>query len=437
MSEQPAPQPLAIPQFPDVLNYFSLFGVMHMWEGDGWQAESMAWKDSAYIAAGLSGPMQITYSGPQAQDFLSSISINNVYNWPIGTSKHLVMTDQQGLIAAHALTMRDSEDTFRQMAVPPWSFYQSQISGLDVTARIDMVFIFQIAGPQSLRIIERVLGKSMRDMSFLSVEKVQVPGIDADIEMSRIGMAGTLAFELRGPMEHGPAVYEKVFAAGQDLGIKRLGWRTYTVNHTEGGFPQMGCTFTPSYVVDDGYVASPFGHGPMGFTGSIDPSDIRSRLRTPGEVNWLWMAKFDHDFLGREAVEAEAADRKRKTVILRWNPEDVIDIYASMFEQGEPYKYMEIPIAPQAPAGGHADLVTKDGRQVGIASHAVYSLYFREVISQCTIDIDQAEIGNEVTLHWGDFGKRIKEVRATVERFPYLDLPSNKDYDLSDAPSDN
>jgi hypothetical protein len=36
------------------------------------------------------------------------------------------------------------------------------------------------------------------------------------------------------------------------------------------------------------------------------------------------------------------------------------------------------------------------------------------------IDVEQAQIGNEVVVEWGDHGKRIKQVRATVERFPYL-----------------
>ena len=38
----------------------------------------------------------------------------------------------------------------------------------------------------------------------------------------------------------------------------------------------------------------------------------------------------------------------------------------------------------------------------------------------CCIDIDEARIGNEVTVMWGDHGSRIKPVRAVVERYPYL-----------------
>ena len=36
------------------------------------------------------------------------------------------------------------------------------------------------------------------------------------------------------------------------------------------------------------------------------------------------------------------------------------------------------------------------------------------------INIDEARIGSEVTVMWGDHGSRLKPVRAIVERYPYL-----------------
>jgi glycine cleavage system aminomethyltransferase T len=79
--------------------------------------------------------------------------------------------------------------------------------------------------------------------------------------------------------------------------------------------------------------------------------------------------------------------------------------------------------------------VLKDGKPVGISSGIVYSYYFREVISHCTIDIDLAHVGTEVIVKWGDFGGTIKDVRATVARYPYLDLEPNQSYDVSRVPS--
>ncbi|GGG26822.1 glycine cleavage system protein T [Rhodococcoides trifolii] len=433
-----------VPSYPDVPTYLNILGNLHIWEGDGWKKESMAWKTSAYIASNLSGMPEFTFSGPNARAFLSRLSINNVEKWPIGKSKHLVMLDENGYIANHGLTVRDGEESYRHFAAMPWALYKAPDLGIDVEIGMREIFIFQVAGPSSLEILEELTGEPLRSLAFLEIRNIRIPGIDpaATIELSRIGMSGTLAYEVRGDLEHGPAVFDAVYRAGESFGIQRLGWRTYVVNHTEGGFPQQGCTFLPAAFADPGFVSHPlFGaalppHQTSGpFSGSTDRYDIRARLRTPFEVNWGWMAKFDHDFIGREALEAEAASPRRKTVVLRWNKEDVLDVFSSQFEQGAEYRNFEFPTTPQSPAGDHADKVTVDGRQVGVSSLAVYSYYYREMLSHSTIDVDLADIGTQVVLHWGYADGRIKHIRATVERYPYLDLPANKDIDLTSTPA--
>lgn len=56
--------------------------------------------------------------------------------------------------------------------------------------------------------------------------------------------------------------------------------------------------------------------------------------------------------------------------------------------------------------------------------------------ARCRIlDIDKIQEGAEVIVQWGDFGGKIKNVRATITRYPYIDLVDNKDYDLSTVPS--
>ena len=143
--------------------------------------------------------------------------------------------------------------------------------------------------------------------------------------------------------------------------------------------------------------------------------------------------KFDHDFVGRAALEEEVANPKRTVATLRWNPEDVVDIYASLLQPGEEYKTIDLPTSPPWTQGmnSHADHLLKDGRPIGWSSGTIYSYWFREVLSHACIDVDQDEIGNEVTVQWGDHGGRIKDVRATVERFPYLTDPRNSDVDTA------
>ena len=47
------------------------------------------------------------------------------------------------------------------------------------------------------------------------------------------------------------------------------------------------------------------------------------------------------------------------------------------------------------------------------------------------IDVDLAKIGTEVSVQWGNHGRRIKNVRATVERFPYLTEGRNDQLDTT------
>ncbi len=368
-------------------------------------------------------------------------TINNVYKWDIGRAKHLVMLDEYGLIDGHGLVNRTGEDSFALSACVPWTWIKLMNTGnYNVEMENRDVFVFQIAGPTSLTCIEELTQTNLHDLKFLEFRKVTIPGIDCDdIIVERVGMSGTLSYELRGPANMGPEVYDAAYQLGKEkYDMARLGWRTYTVNHTEGGFPQntvhwlMAMQFEE---FDPVFNSTPFNGWNAPKSGSYDPADARARVRTPFEVGWGWMAKFDHDFIGREALEKEAADPKRTVVTLEWNTEDVVDIYASQFRDEEPYKYMEMPSAPQQPAGGHADRVlNKDGKLIGVSSCAIYSAYYRKTISHCTLDIPESEIGNEVIIEWGDFGGKIKQVRATVAKFPYSKQISNQKYDIESVP---
>ena len=149
---------------------------------------------------------------------------------------------------------------------------------------------------------------------------------------------------------------------------------------------------------------------------------MRARYRTPVEAGWGATVRLDHDFVGRAAVEAEMKVPRRVTVTLKWNADDVTDIFASLLRPGEEYKTIDLPTSPAWNIGflAHADHVSADGEAIGFSSGTVYSYYFRCVLSMGCIDAAAANIGNEVIVQWGDFGGRIKKVRATVERYPYF-----------------
>ena len=295
-------------------------------------------------------------------------------------------------------------------------------------------YLTQIAGPTSLETLERAADESLRDIGFLRFRDATIAG--RTVEVGRIGMSGNLAYEVRGPLEDGPEIYDAMFRAGQDLGIQRLGWATYLVNHVEGGFPQMTWKFASAAYLAPGYREFLEGVGfrpAFNVSGSVDPADIRARLRTPdrgrvaarGEVRPRLHRARGAGGRGRrsEADRRDAAvepgGRRRHlrlAAAARRGVQDDRPAHLAAVERGH-----EHPRGP--PAQGRP----ADRRLLG----TIYSYYYREVLSNANIDVDQAEIGNEVVVQWGDHGRRIKDVRATVERYPYLSEARNSEVDTA------
>ena len=418
-----------LPYYNEPSSYMVMMDRTWAWEFSGWKRESLSWKKGCYIHGGLSDN-QMNFRGPDVLKFFESICVNNFEKFSIGTMKHAVMCLENGLIASHGILQRNGEDDIRSFAGGPWPVYKALTSKMRVECDLPRCYLFQVAGPTSLKTLERACDESLDDVAFLRFRNVRIAG--KQVELGRIGMSGNLAYEVRGPIEDGDAVYDAIFRAGKDLGIERLGWRTYLVNHVEGGFPQSFWTFLAAMSEDPGFMEFMQGrYPPIQITGSVDPADMRARFRTPVEVGWGSTVKLNHEFLGRKALERELANPQRTVATLRWNPEDVVDIYRSLLEPGEEYRTLDMPTTPQWTQGmlAHADHLLKQGKRIGYSSGTIYSYYFRQVLSMACIDLDQHRIGNEVEVQWGDHGKRIKTVRAIVERFPYLNEGRNSSID--------
>jgi vanillate/3-O-methylgallate O-demethylase len=168
------------------------------------------------------GPLSL--KGSDAKKFLESICINSFAKFPIGSMKHAVMCGENGLIGAHGIIERKAQDEFEFFAAPPWPLRKLAGTSYRVEAKRSSDYLFQIAGPTSLKTLEKVTGESLRDIRFLRFRNSQIDG--TQVEVARIGMTGNLAYELHGPIEDGPKVYDAVYRAGQEFGIERLGWGT-------------------------------------------------------------------------------------------------------------------------------------------------------------------------------------------------------------------
>ena len=122
--------------------------------------------------------------------------------------------------------------------------------------------------------------------------------------------------------------------------------------------------------------------------------------------------KFDHDFIGRYALEKRAGEPHKHKRTLRWSKDDVVKIFASQLGDVERYKFMDMPASHYATCP--YDNVRLNGDNVGISHYPVYTANVRSWISLALLDEEAATPGTEVTLTWGepDGGSR----KPTVER---------------------
>ena len=453
-------QPTMIPFNPvvpfegDVKLFMMLGPVLWAMEYNGWRDESQSWKNGAYLGAAITHAPTFVVKGPEAEKFFSDNFVNDFSTMPVGGFRHGIMCDEKGRIMQDGVVLRLADDEFYTMWLDPYIGYVLSKGGYDVVGEaLTNRFLFQVAGPRSLEILERVTGDDLHDIGF-GHHRMSAIGT-ADVRVFRLGMAGSLAYEVHGDQPCGADVYKAIWEAGRGHGLQKLGQLAYMLNHTEDGFPQAYYHFPYPWFDDPGF-AQYLSERPMDAFMMFMPrlygsmgDDLQKRFVTPFDTGWENRIYGDHGFVGKKALQEMAKGPLRTVVTLEWDADDVGDVYASQF-RGNAETYEPIADRPNDirydpgtldQATGyprtftyHADKVLKNGKEIGFSSGRAVSETYHRMISLGFISRDEAKIGNEVTVAWGSPGFPQKEIRASVARFPYVQVVRNDEVDTNTIP---
>jgi syringate O-demethylase len=163
--------------------------------------------------------------------------------------------------------------------------------------------------------------------------------------------------------------------------------------------------------------------------GSFVPDDVEDYYFTPWDLGYAPYVKFDHDFIGREALERIADGEHRKKVTLALDDDDVTRTIGTMFQPADRAKFFDWPSAVYSM---HPyDEVIVDGKTAGVSTWIGYSSGEGKMLSLAVLDPEHAELGTEVTLVWGEDGGGTRkrtvephvqtEIRAVVSPVPYVE----------------
>ena len=170
--------------------------------------------------------------------------------------------------------------------------------------------------------------------------------------------------------------------------------------------------------------------------GSFVSDTIEDYYLNPWELGYGPFVKFDHDFIGRDALQQIEPEVQRKKVTLAWADEDVVRILASLlYTDEEPYQFFDLPIANYG-SSNFDSVLDADGNLLGYSMFTGYSNNEKRALSLATVD-PSVEIGSEVTVVWGEPNggsrkttvdpHRQIEVRAIVSPAPYSE-PARMQY---------
>jgi vanillate/3-O-methylgallate O-demethylase len=415
-------------------------------EFSNWRDEQAAWRKSCVLFDQSHHMVNVFVEGPDALKMLNYLGINSFANFSVNKAKQFVPCSYDGYVIGDGILFYLAENSLVFVGRAPaanWINFHAQTGGYNVKVTYDdrspsrpmgkavvrSLYRYQIQGPNAWQVINKLNGGPAPEIKFFNMGSIKIAG--REIRALRHGMAGAPGLEVWGPYEQGEEVRQAILDAGKEFDIVAVGSRAYASNTLESGWipSPLPAVYTGEkmkayrqWLPANGYEAT------AAVGGSYVSNNIEDYYVTPHEMGYGTFIKYDHDFIGREALEKIEGKAHRRKVTYEWNGEDVAKVLASVLDRdNDPYKYIDMPVSNYASAS--YDSILSDGRRVGASMFAGYSYNERAMLSLGIIDQEYAVPGTPVTLVWGEpHGGTPKppverhrqiEIRATVAPVPY------------------
>jgi vanillate/3-O-methylgallate O-demethylase len=413
-------------------------------EFTNWRDEQRSWRETCALFDQSHHMTDLYIEGPDALKVLSDLAVNSFKNFKVNTAKQFVATNHRGYVIGDAILFYLSENRFNLVGRPPaanWVQFNIETGTCNARCERDersaqnngrrKTFRFQVQGPNALKLMAKILGKTPPDVRFFAMDTFSIGG--RDVRALRHGMVGQPGWELFGPWEDGDAVRDAIVEAGQEFGIRQVGARTYPTSCLESGW--IPSPLPAIYTGDEmnayrRWLTGKSYEAMASLGGSFVSRNVEDYYLTPYDLGYGPFVKFDHDFVGRAALEAVAAHPLRQKVTLLWNGDDVARAFKTMSDDGDITKYIDTPLANYATLP--YDRVMKSGKVAGLSTYTGYTYNERSWLSLGIVNNEQAAPGTEVTIVWGEEGRgttkptverhKQAEIRATVAPVPISEV---------------
>ena len=235
---------------------------------------------------------EIWVKGPRALDLLQRITTNDVAKLYDGKVQYSCMPNGRGGIVDDILVYRIDAETYllcvahidkdwAHICAAGAAFGMEAGPGKELYNASDEICQLAVQGPLAMKIVQKMCDEPVEQMEYYTFRKMPVAGCDAILSIT--GYTGSGGCEIYVANEDGDKLWEALWKAGEEFGLKNIGLGARDTLRLEKGFCLYGND------IDD--------------------------TTSPIEAGLGWITKFveDKDFVDREVLarqKAEGVSRK-------------------------------------------------------------------------------------------------------------------------------
>ena len=188
--------------------------------------------------------------GPKAAEYLQYLTTNDITRLSDGMIQYTCFPNGKGGIVDDLLVYRIEENSYMLVVNAAnidkdwnWCVQHAEKHGIDVGKELYNISgqIAQLAvqGPLAMKVIQKLTSEQVENFKFNTFKKIDLAGIK-DAVFSVTGYTGSGGCEIYVTNEGGPVLWEAVFEAGRDYGIKPAGLGARDTLRLEMGYCLYG-----------------------------------------------------------------------------------------------------------------------------------------------------------------------------------------------------
>lgn len=216
--------------------------------------------------------------GEHALDLIQRVTSNDASVLTNGKAQYSCLPNNNGGIVDDLIVYRIDEQTYMLVVnasniEKDWNWISSHnTKGVDMKNISDDTSLLAIQGPNAIHTLQKLTNVKLADIPYYSFAKGTFNGID-NVVISNTGYTGAGGFEIYFENGHAEKIWDAIFEAGKEYGIKPIGLGARDTLRLEMGFCLYG--------------------------NDIDDST------SPIEAGLGWITKFTKEFTNRAAIEQQ------------------------------------------------------------------------------------------------------------------------------------